>query len=184
MTPSERRSFYDSYIEARSKLAFEPHVPYASSLLPNPLPVRWMAYREMHDEFARELPNIINLLVNTVHELDAWSAVLAPLDLAGKMEVLVEFAAGPSAFALCLPYAIKSRFAFATAHLCHQANQVKEGASWKDDLPLDCEIVLATADKYGKAWSRYGGFEDALKKIADRCSRSPTTRRPRGTSRA
>jgi hypothetical protein len=66
--------------------------------------------------------------------------------------------------AVTLPYVVKSRFGFAAAHLCHQANILKDPKHWVDDLPLDGDIFPHTADKYGKLWKGY----KKLKKAQDR----------------
>ena len=68
-----------------------------------------------------------------------------------KMAVTHEFIDVLATNAVNLPYVIKSRFAFATAHLCHQANMTRDFASWQDDLPLDVEIDLNTSGSLSRS---------------------------------
>ena len=83
-----------------------------------------------------------------------------------KNEGMAEHAIGT--IGLNLPYVIRSRFIFAVAHLCHQANRSREGNSWKDDLPLDREIKPKVANKYGAGWQHYVRLKDDIEKINDK----------------
>jgi hypothetical protein len=82
--------------------------------------------------------------------------------------LLIEFVEANATLALCTPYALRSRFIFAAAHLCHQANQARDRVGWRDDFPLDTEIYLDVADKFGKPWKRYGKFKHALQDMANK----------------
>lgn len=53
--------------------------------------------------------------------LSAWRDVVNKLDDKGKFDVAIEFVEPLATIALNLPYVIRSRFIFATAHLSHQA---------------------------------------------------------------
>ena len=64
-----------------------------------------------------------------------------------------------------LPYIVKGRFSFAAAHLCHQANMLKHGRAWRDDLSLDRDIHQGVADQYGKPWKSYKKLKRALDAI-------------------
>lgn len=140
-------------------------MPYGWGSLPKSLPFSWMAYFEMFEEFSREIANIVNDLGRYTHQLTAWRDVVARLDDDGKMSVANEFVDPLATIALNLPYVIRSRYIFAVAHLCHQANHVKQLKSWKDDLPLDDKIYFAQADAYGAHWKRYKKLKRSLEHI-------------------
>jgi hypothetical protein len=110
-------------------------MPYRWWQLPESLSVRWMAYVEMLQEFASELANIINDLTHNVHRLRAWEKTVSQRSNDEKLAATHEFINILGTVALGQPYAIKSRFAYAAAHLCHQANRAKEAGARKDDFP-------------------------------------------------
>ena len=139
-------SLYEAYRKARAALPLAGRfMPYNWENLPEKLSGIWMAYAQMLGEFSSELANTINGLTNHVHRLQAWAKVVETLDDDGKMQSTHEFIDVLATNAVNLPYVIKSRFAFVTAHLCHQANMTRDFASWQDDLPLDVEIDLNTS---------------------------------------
>ncbi len=142
---------YRAYREARAHLPLTGRfMPYNWFALPEKMSIAWMAYSQMLTEFSTELANTINDLTNHVHRLQAWVTVIEPMNDDEKMAVTHEFIDVLATNAVNLPYVIKSRFAFASAHLCHQANRTRDFASWKDDLPLDVEIDLNTSGTYGR----------------------------------
>jgi hypothetical protein len=140
-------------------------MPYDWSNLPSPLGIQWMAYGLILPEFSRELANIINRLTADVPRLEAWSKVVAPLSEEDKMRANLEFIDPLATVAVCRPSVIRSRFAFAAAHLCHQANRAKQGKAWRDDLPLDQKIYMDTAEKVGAGWRKFGRLKLRLEKI-------------------
>jgi hypothetical protein len=141
------------------------YMPYDWANLPNPISAQWMAYSLMLDEFARELANSINAFTNDVHRLRAWADLLEPMSAKRQHVATHEFVDPLATNALNLPYVVKGRFAFAAAHLCHQANMLKQGTSWVDDLPLDCDIYPHVGDRYGKLWPSYKPLKKALDAI-------------------
>lgn len=141
-------------------------MPYAWSALPQELPLQWMAYSLMLEEFSLEIANIINDLSRYAQQLAAWDTVISGLDEEKAHEVAHEFVAPLATLALGLPYVIRSRFIFATAHLSHQASRAKQGAAWVDDFPLDHDVYFEAADKYGKAWKKYSKLKVKLERIA------------------
>jgi hypothetical protein len=143
-----------------------PFMPYDWWNLPNPLGFMWMPYREMLDEYARGLANIINELTHHVDRLRAWATVLAPLSNAEKMEAAHEFLDILGTVALGLPYAIKSRFAYAAAHLCHQANRTKNPNGWKDEFPDKRALYLNDIDPFCADWDRFRAFKLKVEVIA------------------
>jgi len=145
---------------------------YRWSILPNSLDGIWLPYSLMLDEFARELANVINAFTCYVHQLHAWSTVLAPMSVEEKQEAMREFVDVLATVAVNLPYIIRSRFIFATAHLCHQANRTR--GAWEDDLPLDKEIYFDTADRYGAGWSRYSRLKQRLEAVNSRAYQKAT----------
>jgi hypothetical protein len=96
----------------------------------------------------------------------AWNVVSAPLNDEQKLEAVQEFAEPLSTVALNLPYVIRSRLIFATAHLCRQANESRDEKPWVDDLPLDEEVYFRDAeDRCGSPWLRY---TELKRRIGDR----------------
>jgi hypothetical protein len=140
-------------------------VQYDWGALPRPLHVSWMAYSQMLDEFSRELANTLNTLTRYTHQLAAWRDLLAPMGEQQQLNTAVEFIDPMATVAVNLPYVIRSRFIFAAAHLCHQANRIKQESAWRDEFPLDDEVWFEAADKYGKGWKRYNNFKARLEKI-------------------
>ncbi|WP_444632831.1 hypothetical protein [Cupriavidus oxalaticus] len=141
------------------------YAPYGWGELPQTLCIAWLPYSQMFDEFSRELANALNGLANYTHQLAAWRDLLAPMDQQRQLDAAVDFIDPVATVALNLPYVIRSRFIFASAHLCHQANHAKQGATWKDEFPLDGEVWFDAADKYGKPWKRYSTFKARLEKV-------------------
>lgn len=125
-----------------------------------------MPYHLMFQEFSREITNSVNQLVSYTHRVKAWSVVLSDLSEQTTFEVLNEFIEPMATVALNLPYVLRSRFIFATAHLAHQANRAREGTAWEDNLPFDREIVSHTADKFGAKWQTYPQLKKSLEKIS------------------
>jgi hypothetical protein len=149
-------------------------MPYGWGGLPNPLSAAWMAYSQMLGEFSTELANTINGFTHDVQRLRVWSEVVAPLSDKQKLNATHEFIDTLATNAVNLPYVIRSRFAFATAHLCHQANQTRDFSGWNDDLPLDGEIWLNTADQYGKGWASYVPLKRRLEAIGAKAFKDAT----------
>lgn len=157
---------YAKYLVARDSLPINGRfMPYSWSELPDSLSAAWLPYSGMMDEFARELSNTINDLTNHVHRLEAWTAVFTDLSDDDKMEAVHEFVGVLGIAALGLPYVIKSRFAYAAAHLCHQANLAKDGASWVDEFPEESAIYLNQAEPFGNRWKAFGAFKRRVEKI-------------------
>ncbi len=125
----------------------------------------WTPYIQMFDEFARELANVINELTRYTHQLAAWRDVVAPLDDRKKLDAVVEFINPVATIALNMPYVIRSRFIFATAHLSHQANRAKLGAAWRDEFPLDGEVYFEAADAHAKGWRGYKSLKNRMERI-------------------
>lgn len=149
-------------------------MPYGWSDLPNPLNATWMAYSQMLGEFSAELANTINAFSHDVHRLQAWADVVRTLPNRQKLEATHQFIDTLATNAVNLPYVVRSRFAFATAHLCHQANMIKDFGGWKDDLPLDGQIWLNTADIYGDGWDGYVPLKLALEALGGKAFKDAT----------
>lgn len=131
-----------------------PPAPYHWYKLPDPIPGLWMPYSLMLDEHSRELANSINELQRYITSIKAWRGVIDNKNDNEKFEIVIEFVSPIATLAINLPYVIRSRFIYSVAHLCHQANQVKQ-KNWVDDLPLDNEIYFDVADKYSSLWKSY-----------------------------
>jgi hypothetical protein len=157
---------YRDYRAGLSDTFAEPTVGYNWSNLPNPLNAIWMPYGLMLDEFSREIANSINELTDYTWRLRAWSRIVSSLTDQEKLDLTHEFIEPIATLAINLPFVIRSRFIFAAAHLCYQANRSR--ASWRDDFPLDRDIQFDAADRYGAAWRSYRSFKLRLERISDK----------------
>jgi len=166
---------YRQYRAALKAVPFKGmYLPYEWGQLPQTLPFEWMAYAEMFNEFSRELANAVNALTAYTHRLAAWRDVVEGLDDRGRLSVSHEFVDVLATTALNLPYVIRSRFIFASAHLCHQAGSLKAPHGWKDDLPLDDEIYLAQAQTAGAPWKAWAKLKTKIERIGDRTYQAKT----------
>lgn len=138
---------------------------YGWGNIPESVDLLWSPYVQMFGEFSRELANIINELTRYTHQLSAWRELVGPLDDRKKIDVLVNFINPLATLAINMPYVIRSRFIFATAHLSHQANRTKLGVAWKDEFPLDGEVYFAVADAHSKGWRGYKSLKKKMERI-------------------
>ena len=148
-------------------------MPYDWSGLSGTIDPIWIPYHAMFQEFSREVANAINAFTNRVEDLAAWAVVVAPLPDERKMRAAHEFIDVLGTTAVTAPYMLRSRFIFATAHLCHQANIAKDPA-WKDDLPMDEDIYMAAADNHGGGWRKYNRLKTRIEAIAGRAFNEAT----------
>lgn len=166
---------YRQYLEAIDATAFDGrYVTHEQDRLPDTLHVVWMAYRDMLDEFSREISNGLNDLTNYTHRLKAWSMVISALSDQETLDATHEFIDPLATASLTLPYVIQSRFIFATAHLCYQANRSRGDLSWKDNLRLDRKIVFQDAHEHGSKWPRYGALKERIEAINDKVYQEAT----------
>jgi hypothetical protein len=150
---------YKRYLKASSKIADQGrYMPYDWGQLPKSRSMIWMAYGLLFDEFSHEIANSLNQMTRCTHQLRAWDQVLSPLTDKQKLDAVVEFIEPLATVALSLPYVVRSRFVFATAHLCHQANRSRQGKSWKDDLKLDKDIKFKDACKVTSGWQAFASL--------------------------
>ncbi|MBY3258845.1 integrase [Rhizobium laguerreae] len=140
-------------------------MPYRWWTLPDPLDGIWMPYSSMLGEYATELANIINDLTNHVHRLRTWDEIISELDNDDKLAVSHEFLDTLGTVALGQPYAIKSRLAFASGHLCHQANRARQSKAWVDDFP-EKNLYLNDIQPYGAGWRKFSAFKVRVEAIA------------------
>jgi len=160
---------YAAYREVASFKAFDvTFVSYDWAKDTQPNGSGGLAYGLMLQEFSQEIGNSINELVGNVCRLSCWQEVISGLEQADKVDVLHEFVNSIAVVSLNLPHVIRSRFVFASLHLCHQANQYPDGESWKDELPLDSDIYFGQADAYCGKWKRYKKLKVVLEKIANK----------------
>ena len=101
-------------------------LPYRWWTLPHSINGAWLPYVNMLEDYATELANMINDLTRDVQRLRAWACVTASFTEEEKLIVAHEFIDTLGTVALGRAYAIKSRFAFAAGHLCHQATKAKD----------------------------------------------------------
>ena len=78
------------------------------------------------------------------------------------MELVHETIDALTTTALNAPYAIRSRFYFAVAHLSHQANKFTMANQWVDDLPLDSEIIKSDAHTRACGWRSWRKLNSKL----------------------
>lgn len=158
------------YVAYRGELDDSPvggrFLPYRWWTLPNPISAIWMPYSQMLDEYASELANIINDLTHHVQRLKAWARVIATLSDEEKLAATHEFIDMLGTVALGAPYAIKSRFAFAAGHLCHQANIAKDPDGWRDEFPDEQTLYLNDIDPICAGWARYRAFKRRVEPLA------------------
>lgn len=136
-------------------------MPYDWTGMPKRLAGAWMVYSSMLDGFAREIANATNAFAMNVRRLHAWAAVLDTLGQGERAEAIHEFGDPIATLCLLTPYAIRSQLIFATAHLCHQANRIRENKWAEDSLPVDEKIHMHSANRRGAPW---GLFYERLKK--------------------
>ncbi|SPP92786.1 integrase [Bradyrhizobium vignae] len=146
---------------------------YDFRVLPGSLSPRWAIYRGMFEDFHREIANGINTLFDYASRLDAWNTVIRGTSEQQLLDLLVEFVEPIAVLALGLPYALRSRFIFATAHLCHQANGSKK-PYWKDEFEGDDQLQFLHADRYGSQWKAYPRLKQALEKLGNKDFRTST----------
>jgi len=157
---------YRRFIEARPEFDTVGKImPYGWTNLPNPLEALWMAYSFMLDDFARELANAMNGFTLNVRRLYTWESLMTSLDGEEQAEALHEFIEPIVTLCLLTPYMIKSRLLFATAHLCHQVNLVREAGWPEGSLPVDDEIWMDSADRQGAPWRRYTRLKTRIEAI-------------------
>ncbi|MGO9021187.1 MAG: integrase [Syntrophobacteraceae bacterium] len=127
----------------------------------------WIPYNLMLDEFARELANSINESLMYIDNLKSWNKVLSVMEDTIKDAIILDFIRPLATLAILLPNIIRSRFIYATAHLCHQANRTKHKL-WVDEFPLDDEIYFEAADIHAAPWKTYKKLKRCLERIADK----------------
>lgn len=166
---------YKDYLTALDATAFDGrYVTREPDGLPKSLHITWMAYRDMLEEFSREISNSLNDLTNYTHRLKAWSTVISPMSDQEKLDTTHEFIDPLATVSLTLPYVVQSRFIFATAHLCHQANRSRDDLPWKDDLRLDRKIVFQDANKHGTNWPGYDALKARIETMNDKTYQEAT----------
>ncbi|MCA1479849.1 hypothetical protein [Bradyrhizobium sp. NBAIM08] len=131
---------YEKYSKALEATGWDCDFAQYNWNLPRELEAISLSYGMMLSEFAREIANSLNDLINHTRRLRAWNVVVAPMIDPEKIDTVHEFIDSVAIIGLNLPAVIRSRFAFAAAHLCHQANRALDGGGWKDDLRMDHQI--------------------------------------------
>lgn len=154
--------YRDHYVSTVSELWLAPfrHIETAESV-----PMEWAPYHEMLREHTQELANELNRFSRHIEQLRCWAEILPEYQDSDRIALLMEFAEPLATCCVNYPYAIRSRFVFSIAHLCHQANQAVR-ADWKEDLlPADQKINYKNMDFALEGWpsaSRVRACIDAL----------------------
>lgn len=175
LSPTMSIELYERYLAADAATKFDgKYMPYEWSGLPKSLTNGWTPYSEMFQEFSREIANSLNQLTEYAHRLKVWSVLVSSMSDQEKLDAAHEFIDPLATVGLNLPYVIRSRFTFAVAHLCHQANRARDGRNWQDDFPLDSCVHLNTADKYGAGWLTYKPLKRRLERISDKTYQAKT----------
>lgn len=149
-------------------------MPYRWWTLPDPINGLWMPYIHMLDEYASELANIINDLTHDVQRLRAWSRIASQLPDDEKLAAAHEFIDTLGTVALGRPYAIKSRFAFAAGHLCHQANMAKDLEGWRDEFPNERVLYLNHIEPMCRGWKKFRSFKRRVEAIGGTAFKNAT----------
>lgn len=158
---------YSKFAEIyRSQKALSKPIKYETNEFEFPGRIEWLAYSFMYEEFTRELTNTINQMHDYMNRLTAWDQIFGDLDDRQKLAITFEFIDPIATLLLNLPYVIRSRFVFACAHLCHQANRAKGTSDWKDDFPLDNEVDFNQLDYYATGWTKYKRLKSKLEQIS------------------
>lgn len=166
---------YSRYLDKRpSTLGVGKLMPYEWTGLPDTLSATWMAYSFMLDDFARELANAINAFTNNVRKLHTWGSLFPEFNAKQRQEVMLEFVEPTATLCLLAPYMIRSRFLYATAHLCHQINLVRDDTWSESSLPIDSDIYMDIADRQGGPWKKYGPLKLRLESIAGKALQKAT----------
>jgi hypothetical protein len=169
-TRKESEEAIKLYTAYRHTLDYSEHsdrfMPYRWWNLPDPISTAWMPYISMLEDYASELANIINNLTHDVRRLSSWAKVTASLSDNEKLAVSHEFIDTLGTVALGRPYAIKSRFAFATGHLCHQSNRSRDAVNWRDEFPLNRTLYLNDIEPFCISWRKYRPLKLRIEPIA------------------
>ncbi|MGE4304736.1 MAG: hypothetical protein AB7E24_11985 [Novosphingobium sp.] len=131
-------------------------------------------YSFMLDDFARELANAVNAFTVNIRRLKTWTSLLPTLDKKARREAIHEFVEPISTLALLSPYMLRSRFLYATAHLCHQVNLIRESDWGENALPMDGEIWFEAADRQGKPWKAYRPLKLRMERMAGKALSAST----------
>lgn len=156
--------FFSEFCEQKLKIVRCELMPYKWYTLPENPP---LAYSMMLGEHASELANIINKLSGLISDLEAWSAVIENKTDQDKYNISVNFLDTLATVSINLPYVIRSRFIYSSAHLSHQANQFTQ-KDWKDDFPIDEKVYFCVCDKYSAPWKSYKKLKLAIEKISSK----------------
>jgi hypothetical protein len=166
---------YRRYLEARPKADdLGKIMPYGWVKLPDSLFGDWMVYSTMLDDFARELANAINQFTLNVRRLKTWDALLLGFDEKETQEAMHEFIDPAATLSLLTPYMIRSRFLYATSHLCHQINLIREEGWQESSLPEDGKVYMDSADRQGKPWKQYRKLKLRIESIGGKALQSAT----------
>lgn len=106
--------------------------------------------------------------------MSTWTSLLPTLDEKERHEAIHEFVEPIATLALLSPYMLRSRFLYATAHLCHQVNLIREKDWGEDALPLESAIWFDAADKQGKPWKAYRALKLRMEKMAGKALAAST----------
>jgi hypothetical protein len=149
-------------------------MPYGWTNLPDPLFMTWMVYSHMLDDFSRELANAINAFTHNVRKLMTWDALYPEFNEDEQHVAMHEFIDPVATLCLLTPYVIRSRFIYATAHLCHQVNLIREDAWQETSLPVDNDIYFDSADQQGTPWKEYRRLKLRIEAIGGKALQKAT----------
>lgn len=140
--------------------------PYRHILVKQTVGFALAAFHEMLSEHAETLANEINSLGYHIAQCKAWSKVLPSHSVEDQLLLLIECVEATAYAALGSPYALRSRFIFSAAHLCHQANFItrkdwSESRLPKNDRAVDYKTMLAVSD----GWKTFSAFKSSLDKL-------------------
>lgn len=144
--------YRDRYVSTVSELCLAPfrHIETAQSVR-----MEWAAYHEMFKEHTQEIANELNRFSRHIEQLRCWAEILPEYEDSDQIALLMEFAEPLATCCVNYPYAIRSRFVFSIAHLCHQANRAFR-TDWNEDMlpddrKINYKIMISTLDGWHSA---------------------------------
>lgn len=176
-------AYYEAFSAARDEIDF----------CGDPVPYNWLELPSSHDlhlsngmqrylwsgvaEFqANDIANGVNSLIIHARNFDAWHQVTDGLERNNALKVHNEFIASNVTVALGLPYSLKSRYYFATAHISHHSNRFRHGSDWSEsDLDTDQNINQEIAAKAAKGWKSWRKLASELEKCNSSNFRAETS---------
>lgn len=165
----ETSLFLNSYTKFRnnyaSKHGTRDLAPYKHIDFPNSVPFPAAIFRDMAQEFLREVANELNRLDKYIGELAAWSEIYQDHDEEEQLALMMEFIEPLATIAVSLPATLRSRYIFSLSHTSHQANMNVLDGWGENNLPNDEKITFKSMRHCSSQWSAFEQFIAHFRKI-------------------